>query len=58
MIKLQFESKLTLEEIGQNFGEVDVYSGIMDGLAEALAYEKAKSAKIPPVCTPAELTVP
>ena len=37
---LLFESSLTLEEIEQNFADVDVFSGIMDGLNEALANEK------------------
>ena len=40
MVELQFESTLTMEEIEQNFAGVDFFAGIMDGLEEALAYEK------------------
>lgn len=39
---LRFESTLSVEEIEDNFKDVDFFSGIMDGLQEALAYEKEK----------------
>lgn len=44
MAELQFESTLTMEEIEQNFAGIDFFSGIMDGLEEALAYEKGQAA--------------
>ena len=40
MADLRFESTLSLEEIEDKFKDVDVFSGIMDGLKEALAYEE------------------
>lgn len=39
-----FQSKLTIEEIEENFKDVDFFSGIMDGLQEALAFSKGKAA--------------
>lgn len=39
-----FKSSLTIEEIEHNFEEIDFFSGIMDGLQEALAYQKGKAA--------------
>ena len=44
MAELKFESSLTMEEIEKNFNDVDFFSGIMDGLQEALAYTKGKAA--------------
>ena len=44
MAELRFESSLTMEEIEDNFKDIDFFSGIMDGLQEALAYEKGKAA--------------
>lgn len=44
MIELRAESSLTLEEIEENFKDVDFFTGIMDGLQEALAYSKGKAA--------------
>lgn len=44
MAELRFESTLSIEEIEENFKDVDFFSGIMDGLQEALAYEKGKAA--------------
>ena len=44
MADLRFESTLSIEEIEENFKDVDFFSGIMDGLQEALAYEKGKAA--------------
>ena len=41
MAELQFESTLTMEEIEQNFADIDFFSGIMEGLEEALAFAKA-----------------
>lgn len=40
MADLRFESNLSIEEIEGNFKDVDAFSGIMDGLQEALAYEE------------------
>ena len=37
-----FTSSLTMDEIEENFKSVDVYSGIMQGLNEALEYNKNK----------------
>ncbi len=37
-----FKSSLTTDEIEENFKNVDVYSGIMQGLNEALEYNKSK----------------
>lgn len=36
------KSSLTTDEIEENFKDVDVYSGIMQGLNEALEYNKSK----------------
>ena len=44
MADLIFESTLSIEEIEDNFKDVDFFSGIMDGLQETLAYEKEKGA--------------
>lgn len=38
-----FKSKLSPEEIEQNFKDTDFFSGIMEGLQEALAYEKGRA---------------
>lgn len=43
MSEIRFESSLTNEEIEKNFEGIDFFSGIMEGLNEALAYEKGKS---------------
>ncbi len=43
MEELQFESTLNMEEIEQNFAVIDFFSGIMDGLEEALACEKGQA---------------
>lgn len=37
-----FQSSLTMDEVEENFKGVDVYSGIMQGLNEALEYNKIK----------------
>ena len=44
MEDLVFKSSLTMEEIEDNFKDSDLYSSIMEGLQEALAYEKGKAA--------------
>lgn len=44
MSELRFESSLSMEEIEKNFKDIDFFSGIMDGLQEALAYTKGKAA--------------
>lgn len=44
MSELRFESSLSMEEIENNFKDVDFFSGIMDGLNEALAFTKGKAA--------------
>ncbi len=43
MSEIRFESSLSAEEIEKNFKDVDLFSGIMEGLTEALAYEKGKA---------------
>lgn len=43
MSEIRFESSLTTEQIEENFKDIDFFSGIMEGLNEALAYEKGKA---------------
>ncbi|MCD7845370.1 MAG: helix-turn-helix domain-containing protein [Oscillospiraceae bacterium] len=43
MAELRFESTLSPDEIDKNFEGVDVFSGIMDGLQEALAYKEGRA---------------
>lgn len=43
MSDIRFETTLTAEEIENNFKDVDFFSGIMEGLTEALAYEKGNA---------------
>ena len=43
MSDFRFESSLSVEEIDNNFKNIDFFSGIMEGLNEALAYEKGKA---------------
>ena len=43
MSEIRFKSSLSIEEIEENFKEVDFFSGIAEGLNEALAYEKGKA---------------
>ena len=43
MSEIRFESSLTAEEIEENFKDIDFFSGIIEGLNEALAYEKGKA---------------
>ena len=44
MADYAFKSSLSIEEIENNFKDVDVFDGIMEGLKEALAYEKGTAA--------------
>lgn len=44
MSELRFKSALTIDEIENNFRDIDFFSGVMDGLQEALAYKKGKAA--------------
>lgn len=43
MSELHFKSSLPMEEIENNFKDIDFFSGIMEGLNEALAYSKGKT---------------
>lgn len=43
MSEIRFKSSLTSEEVEANFKDVDFFSGVMEGLTEALAYEKGKA---------------
>ena len=43
MNDIMFESSLTMEEIEKNFEGMDFFSGLMDGLTEALSYEQGKT---------------
>ena len=39
-----FKSEYSIEEIENNFKDVDLFSGIKEGLEEALAYESQRPA--------------
>ena len=39
-----FRSSLPMDEIENNFKDTDFFSGIMEGLQEALAYKNGKAA--------------
>lgn len=41
--KLTFQSSLSMEEIEANFKDFDFFENIMEGLNEALAYEKGQA---------------
>lgn len=43
MEELRLESSLSVEEIEHNFKDTDFFSGIMEGLNEALAHTKGKA---------------
>lgn len=43
MPELRFESSISIEGIEKNFKDIDFFSGIMDGLQEALAFTKGKA---------------
>lgn len=38
MVELGFKSNLTMEEIEKNFKRVDFFSGVVEGLEDALAH--------------------
>lgn len=42
MADLVFKSSLTVEQIDDNFKDIDLFSKIMEGLQEVLAYERAE----------------
>lgn len=42
MAELRFKSSLTMEEIDNNFKDIDLFSGLMESLQEALAYAKGE----------------
>ena len=44
MSELKLKSSLTMDEIEDNFKDIDFFSSVMDGLQEALAFEKGKAA--------------
>lgn len=44
MSEPRFKSSISMEEIENNFKDIDFFAGIMDGLTEALAYTKGKAA--------------
>lgn len=43
MAEIRFKTALTEEEIDKNFENIDFFSGIMEGLNEALEFEKGKA---------------
>lgn len=43
MADLHFESTLSMEEIERNFKNIDFFGGVMDGLEEALSYERGRA---------------
>lgn len=43
MADLRFNTSLSMDEIDNNFKNVDFFDGLMEGLAEALAYTKGKA---------------
>lgn len=42
MSELKLESSLSVEEVEENFKDVDFFSGLMDGLQDALSYAKGE----------------
>lgn len=52
---LTFESSLTDEEIAENFKNISFFDGLMNGLNEALAYEKGSAKQLPPFTEQEEL---
>lgn len=42
MLELNFESVLTLDEIENNFKDIDFFSGIMESLQESLAIQRGE----------------
>lgn len=43
MSELKFHSSLSMEQIEENFKDANFFDSVMDGLNEALAYEKGKA---------------
>lgn len=43
MSELHFKSSLTLEEIENNFKDIDLFSGIVESLEEVLEFEKGRA---------------
>lgn len=41
--EIRFKSSLTMEEVEENFNDFDFFTGMMEGLNEALAHEKGKA---------------
>ena len=50
MSDIRFKSSLSIEEIENNFKNIDLFSGIVVGLEEALAYENGKASAETFVC--------
>ena len=44
MAELTFKTDLSMEEIENNFRNIDFFDGVKSGLEEALAYEKGRAA--------------
>lgn len=44
MEELRLQSSLTMEEVEDNFQNVDFFSGVMEGLQEALAHSQGRAA--------------
>lgn len=44
MAEYTFKTELTMEEIENNFKDIDFFEGVKSGLEEALAYEKGEAA--------------
>ena len=41
--EIRFKSSLTKDEVSENFKDFDFFSGMIEGLNEALAHEKSKA---------------
>ncbi|MBQ1452861.1 MAG: helix-turn-helix domain-containing protein [Ruminococcus sp.] len=44
MAEYTFKSNLSIEEIENNFNDIDFFEGVKSGLEEALAFEKGRAA--------------
>lgn len=44
MADLTFKTLLSKQQVDENFKNIDFFSGIMEGLKEALLYEKSERA--------------
>lgn len=44
MVDLTFKTLLSKQQVDENFKNIDFFSGIMEGLEEALLYEKSERA--------------